>query len=92
MYFVLCDWVTDEKEWYEQRGSKVIALNTAAEALALAHNIAYHYDTSEKYENPVNVTIFYNEDGVFDEEDNFVCSYIGCNKYIKCGKKLHLYA
>ena len=91
MYFVLCDWVSEEKEWYEQRSQKIIAVNTAAAALELAHNIAYNRETSEKYENPINVTIFYNKDGVFNENDYCLCSYIGCDKYSKRHEKVYLF-
>lgn len=90
MYFVLLDWVSDDTEWYEQRGQRIHAFDDCADALEFAHNVAYNRAASDAEGNPCNVTVFYNSEGIFDEEDNFVCSFMGCDKYNKCNKPIYL--
>lgn len=87
MFFVMMDWFEDDDNCY--RGMKVIPLpdDFADTALFLAHDIAYTKDAWEKYEKPHNVYVFHSDDGVFDEDDCTVCSYLGCDKFTKSGEQ-----
>ena len=87
MFFVMMDWFEDDDNCY--RGMKVIPLpdDFADTALFLAHDIAYTKDAWEKYEKPHNVYVFHSDDGVFDEDDYTMCSYLGCDKFSKCGER-----
>ena len=87
MFFVMMDWFEDGVDSY--RGMKVIPIldSDADIAFFLAHDIAYNMDAWEEYEKPHDVYVFHSDNGIFDEEDNFVCSYLDCDKFTKCGER-----
>lgn len=87
MFFVMMDWFEDGVDSY--RGMKVIPLadRDSDIALFLAHDIAYNMDAWKEYEKPHDVYVFHSDNGIFDEEDNFICSYLDCDKLTKCGER-----
>ncbi len=87
MFFVMMDWFEDGVDSY--RGMKVIPIldSDSKIALFLAHDIAYNMDAWKEYEKPHDVYVFHSDNGIFDEEDNVICSYLGCDKFIKCGER-----
>jgi hypothetical protein len=84
MFFVMMDWFEDGVDSY--RGMKVIPIldSDAKIALFLAHDIAYNMDTWKEYEKPHDVYVFHSDNGIFDEDDNVICSFLGCDKFNKC--------
>lgn len=87
MFFVSMDWFEECVE--NCRGLKVIPFpdDFADEAIFLAHDIAYNMDAWEKYEKPHDVYVYHSDNGVFDEDDYVMCSFLGCDKFTKCGER-----
>lgn len=87
MFFVSMDWFEECEE--NCRGMKVIPFPDAFadEAVFLAHDIAYNMNTWEEYEKPHDVYVYHSDDGVFDEDDYVMCSYLSCDKFSKCGEQ-----
>lgn len=87
MFFVVMDWFEDGVDTY--RGMKVIPIadEDVDFALFFAHDLAYNKETWEKYGKPHDVYIFHNDEGIFDEEDCFIASFLGCDKFCKNDKR-----
>lgn len=88
MFFVMMDWFEECVDSYP--GMKVIPLFDvdADIAIFLAHDIAYNRDVWEKYGKPHDVYIFHSDDGIFNEDDEVMCSFLGCDKFTKnCKRK-----
>lgn len=87
MFFVMMDWFEDGVDSY--RGMKVIPIldSDAKIALFLAHDIAYNMDAWKEYEKPHDVYVFHSDNGIFDEDDSVICSFLGCDKFNKCSER-----
>ena len=77
-----------DNDEHERRGPKYIVFEGLGDAVMLGYEIAYTQRCRD-YDNPSSVYVIgcddcdYDSLATIDSEAGFICSWMGCDKYIK---------